>query len=353
MVKVGLVGLGFMGTTHYHGWRDIAQSGAAQLVALCEMDEKRLHGDWTGIQGNIGEGGGMQDVSDLGLYAQLDEMLKDDSIDLVDCCLPTKFHRDTTIKALEAGKHVICEKPIALEVADADAMLAAAKANGRQFMVAQVIRLWPQFIWLKQAVDSGRYGKLNAVNFRRVITLPDWSPAMANLAAIGGPLKDLHIHDVDYALYLFGKPAKVMAAGQDMGDYIKYVAANFIYPGGPVVSLQGGVCTTKGRGFQHHFEAYFENATVTFSEAADPAGADAALNQTSSQVLTVYHTDGTAEFPDTPGEAGYTAELRHAAGCVASGTPSSIIGAATARDALLMADLEAQSIRSGEAVAVS
>ncbi len=353
MVKVGLVGLGFMGLTHYRGWREIAGSGLAELTALCEMDEQRLRGDWSNIQGNIGEGGGIEDVSDLGQYTQIEEMLKDDRINLVDICLPTKFHADSAVKALEAGKHVICEKPIALEVADADRMIAAAKASGVQFMVAQVIRFWPQYQWLKEAVASGRYGTLNAVNFRRVITLPTWSPAMANLAAIGGPLKDLHIHDVDYVLHLLGKPAKIMASGQDMGDYIKYVAASFIYPGGPVVSLQGGVCTTAGRGFQHTFEAYFENATVAFSEAADPACADAAQNQTSTQVLTVYLPDGTAEFPEAPGEAGYTAELRHAAECVANGQPTTVIGADTARDALAMTDLEAQSIRSGQAVDVA
>src|SRR5207302_3488116 len=121
MIRIGIVGIGFMGMIHYLGARKLK---GARVQALCSRDKKKLAGDWRGIQGNFGPRGEMMDLAALKKYERLDDLLADKDIDLVDICNPTDLHPATAIKALEAGKHVLVEKSIALEPKDADKMLA-------------------------------------------------------------------------------------------------------------------------------------------------------------------------------------------------------------------------------------
>src|SRR5215475_14187742 len=124
MVRIGIVGVGFMGMIHYLAARRLQ---GAKVVALCSRDPKKLAGDWTSIQGNFGPRGTHVDLSAHSCYADVAELLADPKVDLVDLCVPNDEHARLAIRALEAGKHVLVEKPIALRPADADAMVAAAK----------------------------------------------------------------------------------------------------------------------------------------------------------------------------------------------------------------------------------
>ncbi len=347
MVKVGLAGIGFMGKTHWDAWQTVE---GATVTALCESEEKKLAGDWSSIQGNFGSGGGQVDLTGIGKHRVLADMLADDSIDLIDLCLPTPLHPDAAVEALEAGKNVLCEKPIALNTREAKRMLAAADAHGGIFMVGHVLRFWPEWRWLKSKVDDGEYGKLVGLNIRRVISMPDWSRNVADLGANGGPLIDLHIHDVNFILYLLGMPQQVFATGQTKGDFINYVAANFHYPEGPTISAQSGAVTMKGRMFMHQYEAYFEQATVAHGSASEPDGIDYAAQQGASQRLTVYRPDGTAEFPELDLPEAFAAELTHASECVAAGRPSEIIDARNATRALGVIEDLAKSVRSAAPV---
>ena len=130
MVNIGIVGVGFMGVTHYKAM-DKVKGG--KVAALVSRDAKKRQGDWRSIQGNFGGGGGVQDLSRVNCYQTLDELLADPAIDLVDICLPTTMHVETSIRALAAGKHVLLEKPIAVNLRDADKIMAAAKKYRRQF----------------------------------------------------------------------------------------------------------------------------------------------------------------------------------------------------------------------------
>lgn len=348
-MKVGIAGIGFMGMTHFDAWQNVA---GAEVAAICTRSEKKLSGDWSDIQGNFGGGGGVRDLSGIARYRELDELLADDRLDIIDCCLPTRLHPEVVIAALEAGRHVVCEKPIALTVADADRMIAAARHNDRLLFVAQVLRFWPEWRWLKSVVDSGEYGDLVALNIRRVISMPNWSLDVADLAANGGPLIDLHIHDADYVLYLLGKPARVFATGQNKGDFINYVAAVYDYGEGPTVSAQSGAVTMSGRAFQHQFEAYFTEVTATHAAATEPSDVNAAAHQSANQVLTLYHPDGTVSFPTPPAEEAFCAELAHVVDCVSRNVRSPIIDAQSARDSLALVALEAESVLTGEIVPV-
>src|SRR5580704_16647313 len=111
MVNIGVVGIGFMGMIHYMAYQKVA---GARVVALCSRDPKKLAGDWTGIQGNFGPRGTQMDLTGAALYREFGELLADPRVDLVDLCVPNDAHAPMAIQALQAGKHVLVEKPIAL-----------------------------------------------------------------------------------------------------------------------------------------------------------------------------------------------------------------------------------------------
>ena len=152
MIRIGIVGVGFMGMIHYLAARKLK---GARVEAICSRDEKKLAGDWTSIQGNFGPRGEQMDLSGLRKYRELKDLLADPNIDLIDICNPTHLHPETAIKALQAGKHVLVEKAIALDAKDADAMLAAAKKANRLLMVAHVLPFFPEFAYAAHGIRSG------------------------------------------------------------------------------------------------------------------------------------------------------------------------------------------------------
>src|SRR5579884_511301 len=157
MVRIGLAGVGFMGLIHFLAARRV--EGAA-VTAIHSRDPKKLAGDWRGIRGNFGPPGEQMDLGPVHRHARYGDLLADPDVDLVDVCTPTGQHEAMTIAALEAGKHVLVEKPIALETAAADRMVAAAKQASKLLMVGQVLPFFPEFAFLADAVKSGRYGEL-------------------------------------------------------------------------------------------------------------------------------------------------------------------------------------------------
>ena len=128
MLRVGITGIGFMGWIHYLAYQQIPN---VQIVAFCEKYcQDRLAGDWTKIKGNFGPQGEMIDMSPYATYTELDDMIADPNVDMVDICLPPNQHAQATIKCLQGGKNVFCEKPIALTPEDGKAMVDAAAAAG-------------------------------------------------------------------------------------------------------------------------------------------------------------------------------------------------------------------------------
>src|SRR5947209_10599348 len=195
MIGIGIVGIGFMGMIHYLAARKLK---GARVTALCSRDPKKLGGDWRGIQGNFGPPGRQMDLGDLKKYSRLEDLLADPEIDLVDVCNPTHLHPPTALAALQAGKHVLVEKAIALEAKDADAMVEVADRAGRLLMVAHVLPFFPEFAYAADAIRGGRHGPLLAAHFKRVISRPDWSADIGDAAKTGGPAVDLHIHDTHF-----------------------------------------------------------------------------------------------------------------------------------------------------------
>jgi predicted dehydrogenase len=146
------------------------------------------------------------------MYTDFDEMLRSETIDMLDICLPTYLHANFAVKALEKGIHVLTEKPLSLKREDVRRVYDAAKANGCRAMVAQVVRFWREYVYVREAFESGIYGKLLSGAMQRLGNTPRWSwdnwmrdPERSGLVPF-----DLHIHDLDYIVSTFGKPQRVV-----------------------------------------------------------------------------------------------------------------------------------------------
>src|SRR4051794_41046982 len=203
-----------MGWIH---WLAYQRLGDARVAAISTRNPQRLSGDWRGIQGNFGPPGEQVDLTGVAAYANLDDLLDDPQIDLVDITLPTPQHADVAIRALEAGKHVFCEKPMALQIGDCDRMVEAANRANKLLMIGHVLPFFPEYDWARRTIRSGQFGRLRGGSFRRVIADPTWLTAFWSPEEIGGPMFDLHVHDAHFIRLLFGMPQEVVCSGSTRG----------------------------------------------------------------------------------------------------------------------------------------
>src|ERR1019366_3997916 len=341
MVRIGIVGLGFMGMMHFLAARKLQ---GARVEAICSRDETKLAGDWRSIQGNFGPRGEMMDLTGIKKYRGLDDMLADPNLDLIDICNPTHLHPETAIKALQAGKHVLVEKAIALEPRDADAMLEAAAKAKRLLMVAHVLPFFPEFAFAAQAIRSGEYGKLLGGHLKRVISKPDWSTDIGDVSKPGAPAIDLHIHDTHFIGLIAGVPKHVFSTGVVSGGAVDYLTTSYLYgSGGPAITCSSGAVAMKGRPFVHGYEIYLEKATLVYESGTCP--------------LTLVKADGTSEQPKLAGgedaTTAFTIELQAAVNGVKAGREPDLLSGKLARDALVMCYRECESVKAGQAVAIA
>ena len=341
MVRVGVAGIGFMGVTHFKAYQNV---NGGQVAAIFTRDEKKLAGDWSGVQGNFGDSGGVQDLTGVKQYRDLDQMLADPDLDLIDVCLPSHLHREVTVQALQAGKHVLVEKPIALTVEDADAMTAAAESAGKLLMVAQVLRFWPEFAAIKDIKDEGKYGRLLAAHFKRVITLPDWSKDkwFEDASKNGGAVVDLHIHDTDFIRYLCGDPEAVTSLGvvapQGM---VNYLVTEYDYGNDQLcVTAQSGSIAQKAVQFEHGYDIYFERAMLRHNSNLSPG------------IQLFEGSEGPVEIQPRIEDA-FTAQLQAAVDGVASGQLPDAISGRSARESLRVVLAEGESAKTGRRVDLS
>ncbi|RPI83625.1 MAG: gfo/Idh/MocA family oxidoreductase, partial [Planctomycetaceae bacterium] len=284
-------------------------------------------------------------------HADYRELLADPTIDLIDVCLPNDQHEQVVTEALRAGKHVIVEKPIAVDLKAADRMVAAAKKSGKLFMVAHVLPFFPEFKYAADVVKSGKYGKLRAAHFRRVICTPDWSADMSDLHKTGGPGIDLHIHDTHFISYLCGVPEAVHSRGVIEQGYAQHLETQYLYPDRSLAisSTMGGIAA-KGLAFAHGFEIYLEKATLLYD--ANTLAGQWVVNRP----LTLVTNDGKAVNPTlkagTEWCAAFTAELQVAVNALATGEAPALLSGELARDALKLCHLESKSAATGKVVKV-
>lgn len=336
-VNVAVVGLGFMGVTHLRAYLDFP---AARVVAVCDANRLPVNGVLSGVAGNIKKSDDLVLGPKVKVFRQLDELLADPEIELVDICTPTPLHQVQVIAALKAGKHVLCEKPLARTSAAARDILSAAESSPGQLMPAMCVRFWPGWAWLKKLVAEQTYGRVLAARFRRVSAMPAWSQTGTYAGAgkdLGGALFDLHIHDTDFVNWLFGRPQSVFSSGVLAADgAINHVVTQYHFPGGPAVYAEGSWLLAQG--FNMSYTLLCERATLDFDLAR---GLDA---------LIVTETNQPPRAVKCDAGDGYGAEIRYFVECVAQGRAPEVVTARDGVTALEICEAEEKSLRTGAAV---
>jgi predicted dehydrogenase len=347
VIRIGIIGIGFMGYTHFEGAKQLSN---AKVTAIATRNAKKLAGDWTSIHGNFGPPGGQVDVSELKCCSDYRQILDDPEIDLVDVCLPTDKHHDIVIESLKAGKPTLVEKPIAVDLEQAEEMVRVSRETGTQLLVAHVLPFFPEFRFVAEAIQSIKFGAVRAAHFKRVICRPDWSSGMSDFRKLGGWGIDLHIHDNHFIAHAFGKPHAVFSTGLLEDGFVNHVHSSYVYPGGPAVSCVSGGIAASGFQFGHAFEVYFDDATVLFE--AGTLGGEWVV----ARPLTVIRNDGSVENPSLGGSdswcAAFTDELQLAVDFVSGNSPAGALASDVALDALRMCWAETRSIQSGQVVSL-
>ena len=197
-MKIGIIGVGTIAAFHIEAYQ---KNPNVEVYAFCDINEKRLKA--------MGEKYGV-----TRLYTDKDEMLKLEELDAVSVCTWNSAHAPCSIAALKAGKHVLCEKPMAMNADEARAMKQAADESGKLLMIGFVRRFGNDCAVVKDFLDNGEFGDLyfaKATYLRRHGAPGGWFGDKSRSG--GGPLIDLGVHVTDLARYLAGNPKPVSVYG--------------------------------------------------------------------------------------------------------------------------------------------
>jgi predicted dehydrogenase len=186
-IRLGIAGMGYVGRVHYEAAKKLA---GVEVAAVTSRAVERTRAQFP----------------ELNVSPSLDDMFQRHALDAVVVCVPTFLHESVVVQAVGYGLHVMCEKPMALNAASAARMLEAAQKANVVFMVAQLLRFWPQYQKAKQMTGEGALGRLLSAAAYRLAKPPEWSDWFRDPAKSGGCLLDLQIHDMDFLFWLLGRP---------------------------------------------------------------------------------------------------------------------------------------------------
>jgi len=338
MVKIGIVGLGGMGNMHFGVYEALHN---ARVVAIADVDEERLKPGKSSLRINIGAGGAVIDPSRHKLYTNPDELMADPDVDMIDICLPTFLHAEYVIKAAQAGKHVLCEKPMALTSEECRKVLDAVAECDVKLMIAQCIRFWPAYVYLRETVASGRLGLLNALSMWRGGAMPGWSWKgwLTDSKRSGGALLDLHIHDADFVHHLLGRPNAVCSTGSigPSGGY-DAVETVYVYEDRMAVRTGANMGLPEGFGFEMRYMAAFQKGCLTFSSRHTPG------------LLEI--TESGEKHPELKQTDGYHEEMEYFVKCVENNEQPALATPESSAFSVRLVEAEKESIESGKAVAL-
>lgn len=294
MLKIGLVGVGGISGAHIPAWEAMED---VELVAICDIRKER-----------------MTPYPNKRHYLDFDEMLEKEELDILDICLPTYLHVDFAVKAMKKGIHVICEKPISLKPEDIERAYSTAKEMNVNFMIAQVVRFWPEYELLKELYDSKKYGKLLSGYMSRLGNRPKWSwdNWMADKDRSGLVPFDLHIHDLDFIVYAFGKPQNVQCHRSELPNQ-DYISAVYEFPEFFITTESSWYAAPYPFGSGFRFQ--FEEALVVYEKGS------CVIYENNGNVLDLSaQAEGDTGSINLPKSNAYAAEIRYFTDCVTAGT---------------------------------
>ncbi len=327
-MRIGIAGTGFMGVTHAAGWAETPAT-IAGFVGGTPDSARPLAEQYTAK-----------------VYPTFEAMLAD--VDVVDICTPTHLHHPQVLQAAAAGKHIVCEKPLARTLPAAREMIAACDAAGVKLLVAHVVRFFPEYAQARAAVANGDIGqpaviRLTRGTFRPKKPVDNW---FTDFGKSGGMMLDLMIHDFDYARWVGGE--------------VETVFAKNITSARPDAPVDYGLAILTHRaGAISHVEGSWAYPPPLFRTRLEIAGADGWLEYDSDKTAAIglhLHQQQT-DAPDVPlpgsplSESPYTTQLKSFYHALAGNAPTPVT-AADGLAALQIALAAIQSAQTGRPVAL-
>jgi len=305
MQRFAIVGFGFMGITHA---MSVLNHPGAQLVAIVDLDPEKALESLGKEDGNLDTGAlKKEDISEISNYRSLEKCLTEEKPDACILSVHTDLHYSMTLQVLEAGVHVLVEKPLVLDPVQGDKLIELASERDLLLMVAHVVRFMPPYLKLKTWVESGEFGELRWLSMTRFTGLPawgQWKEKVQDFGITGGALFDLAIHDIDFVQWVLGKPDSIEAvvlpgklSAQD------YVCALWKYNSGPDVKIEGGTRFHHQFPFEAGFSVNFEKASIKYSSS-------------SPEFITVATDTESKQVPVGDAMEGYQEELGYFVECL-------------------------------------
>jgi len=327
-LRIGIIGAGHIGRVQVRHW---ARIPGATIVAVADQKREKVEQ--------------LAQASGAMAYESADALLAADGIDVVLVCVPNYLHASLAEKALRAGKHVLCEKPMALTLAECDEMIAAAKAADRKLTIGHVVRFFPEYANAKRLVEQGAVGTPAAVRLRRVSAYPpaDW---FADPARSGGILLDLVVHDLDWLLWCFGPITRVYAhslTGKEVPG-LDYALLTLRHASGVVAHVEG--MWGSPTGFGTAFDIAGDAGLLTYDSRRTPT-LTKALRPGDSGVASAASALGPLSAQEDP----YYRQAMAFSHSIREGTPAPV-PPEEARQAVAVALAARRSAESGEAVEV-
>lgn len=296
-LRVGIAGAGFVAAPHLNAYA--AQPG----VRVVGVADAVLHK----AQRLAAEVDALACVS-------FDELL-DLDLDIVSICTPPATHAALSIQALEAGLHVLCEKPIARSLDDGRRIVDAARSAPGILMVGQVSRYEPDHRAAKQAIDDGLLGQVRMMSHSMTTSLPGWSEGgwFADFEQSGGPLVDLGVHSFDFLSWCAGsEPVRVHAIGADTAiGPATYMLTTVRYANGAMALVESSWAHPLSHGFKLATELVGTQGRLAWD-----------YDSISGGIVTL--ADGTTRRLDPLSDQGFRSEIAGFLAAVRSGAPSPV-----------------------------
>ncbi|MBO9607149.1 MAG: Gfo/Idh/MocA family oxidoreductase [Paenibacillaceae bacterium] len=227
-MKVAVIGCGAMGMTHA---ASIVNIRGAELAGVYDLQEDRAKR--------------VADLHKVKQYGTFEELLADEEVGAVCVTLPTFLHREFTVRALQGGKHVICEKPVAINPADAREMIETSRQTGKRLFIGQVLRFFQDYANMRGHVQSGRLGSIGVAHTKRAGAGPAAGSWFWDDERSGGVVLDLMIHDIDFLRWTLGEATRVYATIAKAPG-IQHANVTIRYESGAIANLSAHWGNTPG-----------------------------------------------------------------------------------------------------------
>lgn len=282
-------------------------------------------------------------------YSSAEEMLENvsDNIDLVDICAPTFLHEELILLALKYNKHIICEKPLSINIDFVENIIDKFENNNRYLMTAQVLRFWAEYVKIKEWIEEGVFGNIKLVSAMRLAQHPK-SEWFYNPKKSGGGIFEFHIHDIDFLCYLFGDVKEVYANGsKDENESWDFINSSIKFKNGISASAQGIFGITDNYPFTANMKVIGDKATAEYSLSA---GVNLDSDGKQSNSLILYRKGKEPIIENIKTKDAYELELEYFINCVKNNKKPEIVNLDSIRKTIETITCLVKSLESGEII---